>query len=98
MSASDSKLTRRRGRNVRGVPKRPCFGGKGQESGQERPLLIAIMGCEVNGPGEARGADAGIAFGKGKGAIFCKGEIVKTVDEGEAVEELLKIIKMGDKQ
>jgi len=63
--------------------------------GQDKPLLIAVMGCEVNGPGEAEGADAGIAFGKGKGAIFCKGEIVKTVDEDAAVEELLAVIRKG---
>ena len=50
------------------------------------------MGCEVNGPGEAKDADIGIAFGKDKGAIFKNGEILKTVPISEAVEELLNIL------
>ena len=58
-----------------------------------KPLLIAVMGCEVNGPGEARQADIGIAFGKDRGAIFRKGKIVKTVVAKKAVGELIKIIK-----
>ncbi|MDP8258142.1 MAG: flavodoxin-dependent (E)-4-hydroxy-3-methylbut-2-enyl-diphosphate synthase [Candidatus Aadella gelida] len=61
----------------------------------DKPLLIALMGCEVNGPGEAKGADIGIAFGKGKGAIFSGGEIVKTVNVAHAVDELVKILKSG---
>jgi len=56
-------------------------------------LRIAIMGCEVNGPGEAKNADIGIAFGGGKGAIFRRGRVVKTVSEGSAIDELLGIIK-----
>jgi len=59
----------------------------------DKSLLIAIMGCEVNGPGEAKGADLGVAFGKDKGVIFNNGEIVKTVDEKNAVKELMGIIK-----
>ncbi|MFH1837232.1 MAG: flavodoxin-dependent (E)-4-hydroxy-3-methylbut-2-enyl-diphosphate synthase, partial [Candidatus Omnitrophota bacterium] len=55
-------------------------------------LLIAIMGCEVNGSGEAKNADIGIAFGSGKGAIFAGGKIVKTVDAKDAVRELMEII------
>jgi (E)-4-hydroxy-3-methylbut-2-enyl-diphosphate synthase len=58
-----------------------------------KPLTIAIMGCEVNGPGEAKCADIGIAFGKNKGAIFRGGEIVKTVGVDDAVYELVRIIK-----
>ena len=58
----------------------------------KKPLIIAVMGCEVNGPGEAKAADVGIAFGKNKGVIFRKGEILKTVAAEDAVEELLKII------
>ena len=50
------------------------------------------MGCEVNGPGEAKNADIGIAFGKGKGVIFAGGEIVKNVDEVDAVSELIRMI------
>lgn len=57
------------------------------------PLLIAVMGCEVNGPGEARQADIGIAFGKDKGAIFSSGKIIKTVKTKDAVSELVKMIK-----
>ena len=59
----------------------------------DKQLVIAIMGCEVNGPGEARDADIGIAFGKGKGAIFTHGNVIKTVDVDEAVSELLKMIR-----
>ena len=58
-----------------------------------KPLTIAIMGCEVNGPGEAKTSDIGIAFGDGRGAIFHKGKVVKTVDEAEAIDELLRIIE-----
>jgi len=54
-------------------------------------LKIAVMGCAVNGPGEAKGADIGVACGKGKGVLFAKGEIVKTVSEQEIVEELIKL-------
>ncbi len=57
-----------------------------------RPLKIAIMGCEVNGPGEAKEADIGIAFGKDFGMIFKQGKILKKVSVKNAVKELLKII------
>ncbi|MDD2418405.1 MAG: flavodoxin-dependent (E)-4-hydroxy-3-methylbut-2-enyl-diphosphate synthase [Oscillospiraceae bacterium] len=59
----------------------------------KKPITVAVMGCIVNGPGEAREADVGIAGGKGKVAIFRKGEIVRTVDEAYAVEELMKEIE-----
>jgi len=52
-------------------------------------VTVAVMGCEVNGPGEARDADVGIACGKGRGAIFRKGEIVRTVDEKDFLEALM---------
>ena len=58
----------------------------------KRPLTIAVMGCEVNGPGEAREADIGIAFGKGSGILFKKGKILKKVSEKTAISELLKLI------
>ncbi len=58
----------------------------------DRPLKIAVMGCVVNGPGEAREADVGIAGGKGFGLIFRKGEILRKVPEDSLVEELLKEI------
>ncbi len=55
-----------------------------------RILTVAVMGCVVNGPGEARMADLGIAGGKGRGVIFRKGEIVKTVDEPEFMSALIE--------
>ncbi|MCX7950195.1 MAG: flavodoxin-dependent (E)-4-hydroxy-3-methylbut-2-enyl-diphosphate synthase, partial [Treponemataceae bacterium] len=58
--------------------------------GVATPLKVAIMGCVVNGPGEAREADVGIAGGKGVGALFKKGELVRQVPEGELLEVLLK--------
>lgn len=57
-----------------------------------KDLKVAVMGCAVNGPGEAREADIGIAGGKGYGLIFKKGEIVKKVAENELIPELLKLI------
>lgn len=61
--------------------------------GIERDLKIAVMGCVVNGPGEAREADLGIAGGSGKVVIFRKGEILKTVSEEEALGALLEEIE-----
>jgi (E)-4-hydroxy-3-methylbut-2-enyl-diphosphate synthase len=54
------------------------------------PLRVAVMGCVVNGPGEAREADLGVASGNGKGQIFVKGEVVKTVPESQIVESLVE--------
>ena len=54
------------------------------------PLRVAVMGCVVNGPGEAREADLGVASGNGKGQIFVKGEVVKTVPEALIVETLIE--------
>jgi (E)-4-hydroxy-3-methylbut-2-enyl-diphosphate synthase len=54
------------------------------------PLRVAVMGCVVNGPGEAREADLGVASGNGKGQIFVKGKIVRTVPESRIVETLLE--------
>jgi len=62
----------------------------------KRGLTLAIMGCIVNGPGEAREADLGVASGDGKGAIFIKGKTVKTVKEEEIPEELASILKDFD--
>lgn len=59
------------------------------------PLTVAVMGCAVNGPGEAREADYGIAGGDGEGLLFAKGEIVKKVPEARLVHELLELIKAG---
>lgn len=57
--------------------------------GMEVPLRVAVMGCVVNGPGEAREADLGVASGNGKGKIFVRGEVIKTVPEDQIVETLL---------
>ncbi|ASR34785.1 4-hydroxy-3-methylbut-2-en-1-yl diphosphate synthase [Prauserella marina] len=58
--------------------------------GMEVPLRVAVMGCVVNGPGEAREADLGVASGNGKGQIFVKGEVIKTVPEHQIVETLIE--------
>jgi (E)-4-hydroxy-3-methylbut-2-enyl-diphosphate synthase len=58
--------------------------------GLEVPLRVAVMGCVVNGPGEAREADLGVASGNGKGQIFVKGVVVKTVPEAQIVETLIE--------
>ena len=57
------------------------------------PVIIAVMGCVVNGPGEAREADYGIAGGKGYGLIFRKGKVVRKVDEDELVDSLFSLIE-----
>ncbi|MEO7269448.1 MAG: flavodoxin-dependent (E)-4-hydroxy-3-methylbut-2-enyl-diphosphate synthase [Knoellia sp.] len=58
--------------------------------GMTVPLRVAVMGCVVNGPGEAREADLGVASGNGKGQIFVKGEVIKTVPESMIVETLIE--------
>src|SRR6201995_4075284 len=65
--------------------------------GVEVPLRVAVMGCVVNGPGEAREADLGVASGNGKGQIFVRGEVIKTVPESEIVETLIEeALKMAE--
>jgi (E)-4-hydroxy-3-methylbut-2-enyl-diphosphate synthase len=61
----------------------------------DEPIKVAVMGCIVNGPGEAKGADYGLAGGKGKGIIFRKGEIVRTVPEAELLDALMAEIEAG---
>ncbi len=56
----------------------------------QTPLHVAVMGCVVNGPGESRDADVGLAGGKGRGVIFRKGEVVKTVPEDQFLDAVLK--------
>ena len=56
------------------------------------PIKVAVMGCEVNGPGEAREADLGIAGGKGEGLLFSHGEIIRKVDEFNILPELRRMI------
>ena len=58
--------------------------------GMTVPLRVAVMGCVVNGPGEAREADLGVASGNGKGQIFVKGKVIKTVPEAQIVETLIE--------
>ncbi|WP_405094843.1 flavodoxin-dependent (E)-4-hydroxy-3-methylbut-2-enyl-diphosphate synthase [Micromonospora sp. NBC_01412] len=61
------------------------------------PLRVAVMGCVVNGPGEAREADLGVASGNGKGQIFVKGKVVKTVPEAQIVETLIfEALRLAD--
>src|SRR5512132_4040557 len=67
--------------------------------GMEVPLRVAVMGCVVNGPGEAREADLGVASGNGKGQIFVKGEVIKTVPESQIVETLIEeAMRIADEQ
>ena len=58
----------------------------------KKPITVAVMGCAVNGPGEAAAADVGIAGGKGEGLLFQKGKIVKKVPQNALVEELFALI------
>ena len=69
-------------------------------AGISRPIHVAVMGCVVNGPGEARSADVGIAGGKGVGLVFRKGEVVRQVKEEDLVEELFREIDsiLGEEQ
>jgi (E)-4-hydroxy-3-methylbut-2-enyl-diphosphate synthase len=61
------------------------------------PLRVAVMGCVVNGPGEAREADLGVASGNGKGQIFVKGQVIKTVPESQIVETLVfEALRLAD--
>jgi (E)-4-hydroxy-3-methylbut-2-enyl-diphosphate synthase len=59
----------------------------------DRPIKVAVMGCVVNGPGEARDADIGIACGKGKGVIFKKGEKVAVVEEKDFLTALMREVE-----
>jgi (E)-4-hydroxy-3-methylbut-2-enyl-diphosphate synthase len=62
-----------------------------------RPLKVAVMGCVVNGPGESRGADFGIAGGKNEGLVFAGGEIVAKVPEDQLVDRLVGLVKEEDR-
>ena len=68
------------------------IGRQRQEEGK-KPLTVAVMGCEVNGPGGAAEADLGVAGGNGKGLLFRKGEKLKVVDESEIVTQLIELVK-----
>ena len=58
-----------------------------------KDIKVAVMGCVVNGPGEARDADIGIAGGKGEGLIFRRGEIIRKVPENRLVDELMSEVE-----
>lgn len=64
-----------------------------REKEGKRPLKIAVMGCAVNGPGESREADYGIAGGRGEGLVFARGEILKKVREDELIDELIRLVE-----
>src|SRR5204862_6760726 len=66
--------------------------------GKTTPVKVSILGCVVNGPGEAREADLGIAAGKGKGVIFKRGEIIRHVLEHEMVDALMGAIDKWEKE
>src|SRR5205823_2647729 len=65
--------------------------------GKRTPVKISVLGCVVNGPGEAREADIGIAAGNGKGVIFRNGEIVRNVLEAEMVDALLEEVAIWER-
>ncbi|MFV2000642.1 MAG: flavodoxin-dependent (E)-4-hydroxy-3-methylbut-2-enyl-diphosphate synthase [Acidimicrobiia bacterium] len=67
-------------------------------SALELPIQVAVMGCVVNGPGEAREADLGLAAGRGRGHLFIKGEVVRVVPEAEMVAALVEEAKLLDEQ
>jgi (E)-4-hydroxy-3-methylbut-2-enyl-diphosphate synthase len=67
-------------------------------AGHKTPVKISILGCVVNGPGEAREADLGIAAGKGKGVIFKRGEIIRHVLEHEMVDALIEEINRWEEE
>jgi len=64
-----------------------------QDIKTKRPVKVAVMGCAVNGPGEAREADVGIAGGKGEFLLFVKGEIVRKIPQENAIEELINFLR-----
>jgi (E)-4-hydroxy-3-methylbut-2-enyl-diphosphate synthase len=67
-------------------------------AGRKTPVKVSVLGCVVNGPGEAREADLGIAAGNGKGVIFKRGEIIRHVTESEMVDALLEEIDLWEKE
>ena len=69
-----------------------------KEAKFEKDLNVALMGCAVNGPGEAAGADLGVSLGRGRAHLFKHGEVVRTVPEGEIVEAVLEAIATWDEE
>ena len=66
--------------------------------GRTTPVKVSVLGCVVNGPGEAREADLGIAAGNGKGVIFKRGEIIRHVQESDMVDALMEEIEIWEKE
>ena len=66
---------------------------EGRLAGVRRPLKVAVMGCVVNGPGEAADADIGVACGDGAGVVFAQGNVVRKVDEKDIVDALMEEIE-----
>jgi (E)-4-hydroxy-3-methylbut-2-enyl-diphosphate synthase len=64
-----------------------------ETAGIDKDLTVAVMGCEVNGPGEAKEADCGLAFGTDKAAVFCRGEILETAETEKAIGLLMELIR-----
>ena len=64
-----------------------------EAAGIEKDLTVAVMGCEVNGPGEAKEADCGLAFGQDRAAVFCRGEILETAETEKAIGLLMELIR-----
>jgi (E)-4-hydroxy-3-methylbut-2-enyl-diphosphate synthase len=64
----------------------------------EKDLSVALMGCAVNGPGEAAGADLGVSLGRGRAHLFKRGETIGTVEEGQIVEAVLELIENWDEE
>jgi (E)-4-hydroxy-3-methylbut-2-enyl-diphosphate synthase len=67
-------------------------------SGKTTPVKISVLGCVVNGPGEAKEADIGIAAGNGKGVIYRNGEIVRHVEEAHMVDALMEELQRWEKE
>ena len=63
-----------------------------------KPLKIAVMGCAVNGPGESREADYGIAGGKGEGLVFSHGEIIDKVSEDALIDRLIELVEADNQK
>ena len=64
----------------------------------KKPIKVAVMGCPVNGPGEAREADFGIAGGKGCGLLFKKGKVIRSVPEEQLIDALMEEIEKFEKE
>jgi len=67
-----------------------------EENPPNRPITVAVMGCVVNGPGEASMADVGIAGGRGAAVLFARGEMLRKVSEDALVDELIKEVERLD--